>query len=58
MAVLLALLTLVAAALGHLPQERDITMVVGPGKEECFFEELVKGNTLTVEYQVRAGTVC
>lgn len=52
MAVLLALLTLVVPTLGHLPQERDITMVVGPGKEECFFEELVKGNTLTVEYQV------
>ena len=37
----------------HLPQERDYSLVVDAGKEECFFEEVVKGNTLTVEYQVR-----
>ena len=36
----------------HLPQERDYSLVVDAGKEECFFEEVVKGNTLTVEYQV------
>ena len=39
-------------ALAHLPQERDYSLVVDAGKEECFFEEVVKGNTLTVEYQV------
>ena len=38
--------------LAHLPQERDYSLVVDAGKEECFFEEVVKGNTLTVEYQV------
>ena len=37
----------------HLPQERDYSLVVDAGKEECFFEEVVKGNTLTVEYQVK-----
>lgn len=44
-----------AVVSGHLPQEREITITVGPGKEECFFEEVVKGNTLTIEYQVLDG---
>jgi len=52
----LGVFTLVLAMVtGHLPQERDITLMVGPGKEECFFETVVKGNTLTVEYQVIDG---
>lgn len=50
--MVMALLALTGA---HLPQERDMTLVVGPGKEECFFEEVVKGNTLTVDYQVLDG---
>ena len=45
-----------AVVSGHLPQEREITITVGPGKEECFFEEVVKGNTLTIEYQVMLVT--
>ena len=48
--ILLALLLPPTSA--HLPQERDYSLVVDAGKEECFFEEVVKGNTLTVEYQV------
>lgn len=52
---LVAFLLIITGAAAHLPQERDITMVVGPGKEECFFETVVKGNTLTVEYQVIDG---
>ena len=41
-----------ALATAHLPQERDFSLMVDAGKEECFFEEVPKGNTLTVEYQV------
>ena len=48
----LALSLILPPALAHLPQERDYSLVVDAGKEECFFEEVVKGNTLTVEYQV------
>ena len=50
--VAFSLLLLPNLASGHLPQERDYSLVVDAGKEECFFEEVVKGNTLTVEYQV------
>lgn len=48
------LLVILTASLtrAHLPQERDITISIGPGKEECFFETVIKGNTLSVEYQV------
>jgi len=35
--------------------EREITVHVDAGKEECFFETVIKGNTLTVEYQVIDG---
>jgi len=44
-----------ALATAHLPQERDYSLMVDAGKEECFFEEVPKGNTLTVEYQVIDG---
>ena len=50
--VAFSLLLLSTLASAHLPQERDYSLVVDAGKEECFFEEVVKGNTLTVEYQV------
>ena len=32
--------------------EREMTVNIDPGKEECFFESVQLGNTLTVEYQV------
>lgn len=35
--------------------DREMTVSVPAGKEECFFETVVKGNTLTVEYQVVDG---
>ena len=35
--------------------EREVTVHVDAGKEECFFETVIKGNTLTVEYQVIDG---
>ena len=50
--VAFSLLLLPNLASAHLPQERDYSLVVDAGKGECFFEEVVKGNTLTVEYQV------
>lgn len=52
---LVAMVALLSLTGAHLPQERDMTLVVGAGKEECFFEEVVKGNTLTVDYQVIDG---
>ena len=50
---LLIVVALLPPTSAHLPQERDYSLVVDAGKEECFFEEVVKGNTLTVEYQVK-----
>jgi len=38
-----------------LAVEREVTVHVDAGKEECFFETVLKGNTLTVEYQVIDG---
>jgi len=35
--------------------EREMTVNVEAGKEECFFESVPKDNTLTVEYQVVDG---
>jgi len=35
--------------------EREVTVHVDAGKEECFYETVIKGNTLTVEYQVIDG---
>lgn len=35
--------------------DREMTVTVAAGKEECFFETVIKGNTLTVEYQVIDG---
>jgi len=32
--------------------EREMTVSVGAGKEECFFESVPKDNTLTIDYQV------
>lgn len=32
--------------------DREMTFTVPAGKEECFFETVAKGHTLTVEYQV------
>ena len=31
---------------------KEMTVEVGPGKEECFFESVKQGFTLGVEYQV------
>ena len=33
-------------------KEQEMTVEVGPGKEECFFESVKQGFTLGVEYQV------
>ena len=30
-----------------------MTVEIGPGKEECFFETVQKGFTLSIDYQVR-----
>jgi len=51
------LLTLLALAvfcliLGVEAREQEMTVEVGPGKEECFFESVQPGHTLSVEYQV------
>ena len=35
--------------------EREMTVNVEAGKEECFYEDVAAGNTLTVEYQVIDG---
>jgi len=35
--------------------EREMTVNIEAGKEECFFESVPKDNTLTVEYQVVDG---
>jgi len=50
--VLLSLVTLSHLALGL---EREMTVHVEPGKEECFFESVPAKNSLTVEYQVIDG---
>jgi len=49
LAIMIALLKLASAV------EREVTVHVDAGKEECFFETVIKGNTLTVEYQVIDG---
>lgn len=50
--VLLGLVTLSHLGLGL---EREMTVHVEPGKEECFFESVPAQNSLTVEYQVIDG---
>ena len=35
--------------------EREMTVNIEAGKEECFYEDVAAGNTLTVEYQVIDG---
>ena len=50
--LLLCLLPLCPLALGL---EREMTVHVEPGKEECFFESVPAQNSLTVEYQVIDG---
>ena len=35
--------------------EKEMTVNIEAGKEECFFETVPKSNTLTVEYQVIDG---
>jgi len=35
--------------------EREMTVNIDAGKEECFFENVPKGNAITVEYQVIDG---
>ena len=50
--IVFALVTI--AHLG-LSVEREMTVHVDPGKEECFFESVPASNTLTVEYQVIDG---
>jgi len=52
MSVLLCLVILCPLALGL---EREMTVHVEPGKEECFFESVPAQNSLTVEYQVIDG---
>lgn len=48
---------LVCVLLLHLGDcvEREMTVEVGPGKEECFFDTVEPGNTLNVEWQVVDG---
>jgi len=36
-------------------KEQEMTVEVGPGKEECYFETVQPEHTLTVEYQVVDG---
>lgn len=36
-------------------REQDMTVEVPPGQEQCFFETVPAGNTLSVEYQVVDG---
>ena len=50
-------LLMTLASLPHLALglEREMTVHVEPGKEECFFESVPASNTLTVEYQVIDG---
>jgi len=50
----LVFLGLATVVNSYVPQ-REMTLVVGPGNEECFFETAPKGNTLSVEYQVLDG---
>ena len=38
-----------------IPSEREMTVEVGAGKEECFFESVRKGETIDVDYQVVDG---
>ena len=33
--------------------EREMTIEVGPGSEQCFYETIKSGETLDIEYQVR-----
>lgn len=33
-------------------KEQEMTVEIGPGKEECFFESVQKGYTLGIDYQV------
>lgn len=33
--------------------EREMTIEIRPGKEECFFQDVISGETLDIEYQVR-----
>ena len=35
--------------------EKEMTVNIEAGKEECFFESVPKGNSITVEYQVIDG---
>ena len=49
------LLALATAWPLSLALEREMTVHVEPGKEECFFESVSAHNSLTVEYQVIDG---
>jgi len=51
---LISLLLLTLAPL-TLSSSKDYTIQVAPGKRECFFEKLKKGNSVDVEYQVLDG---
>ena len=33
--------------------EKDMTTIVEPGSEECFYQTLKEGDTLEIEYQVK-----
>ena len=37
--------------------ERELTFEIGAGKEECFFENVEKGNIIDIEYQVCASKI-
>ena len=51
------LLSVCLLSLGGLTSgmEKEMTVNIEAGKEECFFESVPKGNSITVEYQVIDG---
>lgn len=56
---LLGLGLLLAVSMGRrvsaIPSEREMTVEVGAGKEECFFEAVRKNEIIDVDYQVVEG---
>jgi len=47
-------LVLLLAAPSWSTWEREVTVEVSAGKEECFYESVKAGQTIDVDYQVRA----
>jgi len=52
--LLLLTLTLISPSLAVI-MERQMTVEVFPGTEECFYEPMVSGNSLTLDYVVLDG---